>query len=116
MRQLGFACIEVVSGAMPDAENRDVVYNKRAEMWYRMRDWIDGADLPNDRELNDDLIGIEYAYDAKHRIQMEKKSDMKKRGLSSPDCADAVALTFAYNTPPIKTDDSLLIPEETEDY
>jgi hypothetical protein len=28
-------------------------------------------------------------------IQLEKKSDMKKRGLASPDLADALALTYA---------------------
>ena len=28
---------------------------------------------------------------------IEKKQDMKKRGLASPDCADALALTFAGN-------------------
>ena len=31
----------------------------------------------------------------KGQIQLEKKKDMKKRGLPSPDMADALALTFA---------------------
>ena len=71
-------------------------------MWYRMRDWLETADIPRDGELEDDLCGIKNFYDMKHRIQMEKKSDMKKRGLASPDCADALALTFAYATPPMR--------------
>lgn len=116
VRQLGIQCIEVISGASPEKANKDVVYNKRAEMWYRMRDWLDGADLPNDQDLNNDLIGIEYSYDNKFRIQMEKKSDMKKRGLASPDCADALALTFAYSTPPVKTSSQDLMPDELPDY
>ena len=33
-------------------------------------------------------------------IALEKKADMKKRGLSSPDIADALALTFAYPVQP----------------
>lgn len=38
----------------------------------------------------------EYSYNDKDEIQLEKKSDMKKRGVPSPDRADALALTFAY--------------------
>ena len=102
IRQLGHDCIEVISGSKPDAENQDVCYNKRAEMWYRGREWLDTADIPMDADLEDDLTGIKAFFDMKHRIQMEKKADMKKRGLASPDCGDAVMLTFAYATPPIK--------------
>jgi hypothetical protein len=31
---------------------------------------------------------------------LEKKADMKRRGLASPDLADALALTFAYPVMP----------------
>lgn len=118
LRQLGYPCVEVISGAKPDEENKEVCYNKRSEMWYRMREWLPGADLPDDNELADDLCGIEYFFDAKHRIQMEKKSDMKKRGLNSPDCADALGLTFAQLTPPVRIDvrEGELTPMATEDY
>jgi len=75
--------------------------NKRAEMWDRMRQWLDTADIPDDRDLRDDLIGIEYGYDIKMRMQLEKKEDMKKRGLSSPDAADALSLSFYAALPPI---------------
>ena len=30
------------------------------------------------------------------QIKLESKKDMKKRGMPSPDSADALALTFAY--------------------
>ena len=43
----------------------------------------------------DDLTGIEYGFTNKQQLQLEKKSDMKKRGLASPDDGDALALTFA---------------------
>lgn len=101
-RQLGHDVVEVISGGKADIENEDVCYNKRAEMWYRMRDWLDTADIPDDPDLETDLTNIKAFYDMKHRIQMEKKQDMKKRGLASPDIGDAVALTFAYATPPIR--------------
>jgi len=39
--------------------------------------------------------GLEYGYSAKGEIQLERKEDMKRRGLASPDIGDALALTFA---------------------
>jgi len=101
LRLLGFSVIDVNAGAATDTENKDKYRNKRAEMWGRMRQWLEDADIPRDTDLINDLIGIEYGYDDRMRIQLEKKEDMKKRGLSSPDCADALALTFAYALPPV---------------
>ena len=51
---------------------------------------------PPDAELRADLCGVEYGFNGKNEIQLEKKDDMKKRGLASPDLADALALTFAH--------------------
>lgn len=72
--------------------------NKRAEMWGFMRDWLKGGLLDDDRELRADLEGVEYGFNARNEILLEKKDDMKKRGLASPDDGDALALTFAYPT------------------
>ena len=72
------------------------VANKRAEMWAAMRDWLATAAIPDDPELSADLTGVEYGYNARNEIQLERKEDMKKRGLASPDIGDALALTFAY--------------------
>jgi hypothetical protein len=69
--------------------------NKRAEMWGDMRDWLATGVIDDDNELRDDLIGPEYTFDKDTRILLEKKEDMKKRGLASPDDGDALALTFA---------------------
>ena len=73
-------------------------FNKRAEMWGLMRDALRvGMEIPNDRDLLDDLIGPEYGFTAKNQIQLEKKEDMKKRGLSSPDCGDSLAMCFSVS-------------------
>lgn len=70
--------------------------NLRAEMWGRMRQWLkEGGCIPDDDALITDLTSPEYGYTTKSQILLEKKSDMKARGLSSPDHADALALTFA---------------------
>ncbi len=71
--------------------------NKRAEMWGLMRDWLkSGGAIPADSDLYNDLIGPETVATLDGQIQLESKKDMKRRGLKSPNRADALALTFAY--------------------
>lgn len=70
--------------------------NKREEMWGRLAKWLEEGALPNDQELFEDLVSPTYKFDVHGRKKLESKSDMKKRGLRSPDAADAYAITFAY--------------------
>ncbi len=80
------------------AKPRNPYYaNKRAEMWAEMKEWLKtvGA-LPDDSALRDDLKGPEAFMNRSGKLQLESKEDMKKRGLASPNKADALALTFAY--------------------
>ena len=78
------------------AVDHNKYFNLRAEMWGQVKDWLEaGGMIPDDQELRDDLIGPEYGYDPRERTQLEKKVDMKERGLASPDSGDALALTFA---------------------
>lgn len=77
--------------------------NKRAEMWGNMRDWLRGGSIPDDPDLAQELTGVQFGYifrDGRDTIMLEKKVDMKKRGLGSPDAADCLALTFAYPVMP----------------
>lgn len=94
LRQLRYSVVDVNGAEKPtDVEKYK---NKRAEMWGRMREWLKGeVDLPDDHELRDALTGVEYGYDDKMVIVLEKKEDMKARGLASPDEGDSLALGFA---------------------
>lgn len=74
----------------------DIYFNKRAEMYGNMKKWLETGIIPNDQTLIDDLTGVQYGFAKENKIQLEKKEDMKKRGLASPDVADALALTFAF--------------------
>lgn len=71
--------------------------NKRAAMWADMKDWLrNGGVLPyDDQELADDLCGPETVPNTSGLIQLESKDKMRERGQQSPNCADALALTFA---------------------
>jgi hypothetical protein len=76
-------------------------FNRRAEVWGTMRDWLNaGAEIPDDPELDTDLTAPQYGFSNKQQIQLERKEDMKKRGLSSPDAGDMLAMTFAVKVAP----------------
>lgn len=86
--------------------------NQRAEMWWNMRTLIQpnktegGTEgeqeiyLDIDMAILKQLNGPQYTTSSSGKIQIEKKSDMKKRGVSSPDRAEAILL--AVFEPPIK--------------
>ncbi|WP_279175092.1 terminase [Parasutterella excrementihominis] len=79
------------------ADDPQTYSRKREEMWGRMKQWLsDGGTIPNDRDLVEDLIAPEYDILPGGQVKLETKKDMKKRGLRSPDAADALALTFAF--------------------
>lgn len=92
LTDLGLPVTDAQSGAA--ALNPRKYRNRRAEMWAELRDWLRRGAIPNDAALADDLTGVEYGYTVGDALQLEKKSDMKKRGLASPDRADSLALTF----------------------
>lgn len=94
LREQGFDVRGINFGGEPTDKVKYA--NKRAEMWGETAAWLkEGGELPDDQELRQDLIGPEYSYTSSQQLLLEKKEAMKRRGLSSPDCADALALTFA---------------------
>lgn len=97
LRQLGRDPIEVQFGSAADDSRKYA--NKRAEMWGKAKDWLAFGSLPKDEALATDLTAVEYGFRADDAIQLERKEDMKKRGLASPDSGDALALTFAHPIP-----------------
>jgi hypothetical protein len=94
LRQLNFDVMEVNGGRSATEDNK--YFNKRAEMWSAMEKWLqDGGAIPDDKELRAHLCAPEYGFDNRERIQLEKKSDLKDRLGESPDCGDALAMSFA---------------------
>jgi len=74
--------------------------NQRAEMWWNARNLIQPREgkqevrLDCDRFVLAQLAGPTYYSDASGRIVIESKVDMKKRGVSSPDRAEAILLAL----------------------
>tara|TARA_R110001632_G_scaffold20042_1_gene60400 strand:- start:1336 stop:1806 length:471 start_codon:yes stop_codon:yes gene_type:complete len=71
--------------------------NLRAELWYKAKSWLEGRDvrLPRDETLKTELTTIRYNYTSSGRVKIEGKAELKRRGVASPDSADAFVLTFA---------------------
>ena len=101
---MGRGVFEFHGGATP--RDGAAYFNRRAEVWGLMRDALNAdMELPDDPELEADLTGPQYGFSSKQQIQLERKEDMKKRGMASPDCGDMVAMTFAVQIAlPVKVD------------
>jgi hypothetical protein len=96
---------DIQFGSRPSRGDQIKYAQKRSEMWGAMRDALKYLAIPNSAELRDQLTSLEFDYNLKGELQLEKKSDAKKRGLASPDQADALALTFARIVFPRSYDD-----------
>jgi len=68
--------------------------NKRAEMFWRQREWLKGGGKLSNDERWMQLLNIKYKVDSAGRIKIMGKEEMLKRGIESPDYADALSLTF----------------------
>ncbi len=104
VRALGFQNIlEVNFGA--DSPDPKAVYWRDC-MWMRLHDWLPQGAIDKDPGLAADLAKPQLVFDGKQRIKLESKQLMMRRlakmGIeaSSPDDADALALTFAMPVAP----------------
>ena len=102
LRQLGVPITEVQFGGAHEEVSmtgeRPAYGNKRAEMWGNMRTWLEGGAIPDDDDLAADLTGPQHGFairQGRDVIMLERKQDIKLRGLRSSDLGDALALTFA---------------------
>ena len=82
------------------AKDESKFRNTRAELWWNGRTLmqpIDGRQsvhLDIDRQTLTQLAGPTFKSDSSGRIQIESKADMKRRGVHSPDRAEAVLLAI----------------------
>jgi hypothetical protein len=88
--------------------------NARAEWWWGLRQRFEAGDVdldPHDDELAAQLGAIKYKFTARGQVQIESKDDMRKRGMPSPDRADAMML--AYGRVPER---GIVEPDEFAEY
>jgi phage terminase large subunit len=79
------------------AATRENCMRLRDELWFKGREWFQNklCSIPQDDALIAELTSPTYTFTSTGKMVVEAKADMKKRGLRSPDLADAFLLTFA---------------------
>jgi hypothetical protein len=83
--------IEVMPQSFGGAGDEDYD-DQAAAMWGYIKELLPELDLPDDQELVSELTTRKYTVKPNGKIKLERKEDMKKRGLTSPDHGDALAL------------------------
>ena len=78
------------------ANNKDRFRNKRAELYWGLRErlWEGRISLPQNDSILSELCALKYNHSSTGLLQIEKKEEMKKRGLPSPDHADMLAMLY----------------------
>jgi len=101
LRQLGVPVRGVNTAESPTFAPQ-LYMNLRSELWYgKARAWFQsrGCSIPlhGCELLVSELASPRYKFTSTNKIQIESKEDMKRRGVPSPNDADALILTFAVN-------------------
>lgn len=93
----GISVFDVNSSEKSDDPEKYV--NVRSQLHFAVRDWLkDGGELPEDPKLEAELLTPTYSYDARNRMKVESKDEIKKRLKRSPDRSDALALSIYRRT------------------
>lgn len=95
LRELGFN-VRDVNVAESAAMNPQAA-KLRDELWLTVKDWLAAraCHIPMNDELRQELVSPTYTFLSNGKLKVESKGELKKRGMRSPDIADALCLTFA---------------------
>jgi hypothetical protein len=83
------------------ANDTEKYANWKAELYWALRLRLSSGDFAglDDETAMGQLAGIRYRHDARGRVVIEGKDEARKRGVPSPDRAEAVMLTYAPPRP-----------------
>jgi hypothetical protein len=98
LQDLGFPVRAVNVGER--ATDRERYANLKAELYWGLRQRFQAgevAGLTDERTIGQ-LAGIRYRHTARGQVEIERKEDARKRGVKSPDRAEAVMLALARVT------------------
>lgn len=98
LRELEYEVSPVTLGGKPEKEFKDDMKNMRAQIYASkegLQPWMKGGGSLEPHDGWTELLDIRYKKDSRGRTKLESKKEMRKREVSSPDFADALALTFA---------------------
>jgi len=97
-REVGISVGEIHGGA--PARDTERFKNRKAEIYWGFRERMIAGDLdldPADLETQAQLTSCTYRVTSSGQIEITPKDEMKKKGLKSPDRAEAMIYAFADN-------------------
>lgn len=73
--------------------------NLRSEAWFRLKERlaVNRLWLPRHPTLKKDLVTPKYSFTPGGQVRLERKEQLERRGVDSPDFADAVMMAFAMD-------------------
>jgi len=90
--ELGYNVMGIREGS--SANNSEIFANVKAENYFELKRWINkGGKILRNQDWRQ-LLEVKYRRNSSGRTQLEPKDDLLKRGIKSPDVADAGSLTF----------------------
>jgi phage terminase large subunit len=94
-KEIGLPIVAVNVAESASADDRYM--RLRDELWFLGREWLARRDcrLADDDALIAELTTPKYRIESNGKIKVESKDEMKKRGVASPNRADAWLMTFA---------------------
>ena len=98
--ELGLPCVAV--NVSESASMSDRYMRLRAELWYKAREWFEKMDkhIPSQlvhlEQFIEELCAVEQKILSSGKVDIESKDQMKRRGVKSPNLADAFILTFGH--------------------
>jgi hypothetical protein len=98
LEDAGLRVRDVNVGETPTTDDAKERYaNLKGELFWSLRERFADGDIAGltDRTMLAQLAGLRYQHDARGRIKIESKDDARKRGVKSPDRAEALMLAFA---------------------
>lgn len=102
LEDAGIAVRDLNVGESPTTDAaRERFANLKAELYWALRDRFRDGEVAGltDRAMLGQLAGLRYQHDPRGRVKIESKEDAVKRGVKSPDRAEALMLAFSPEDP-----------------
>ena len=92
----GMKCVPIEYHGGAAAQDPQRYMNQRSQAWWHAREIIQrgGVRLVDEGDLFHQLSAIKYRWSVGEQIVVERKEEMRKRGLPSPDEADALVMAL----------------------
>jgi hypothetical protein len=114
LKEMGLPAVGVnVAESESANENPEISFNRlRDELWWKGREWLEAKDckFDDDDETIAELTVPTYSILSNGKIKIEGKDELKKRGVKSPNRADAWLLTFYEGGYPAMMNKKLVYP------